>query len=50
LDDLLGVECVPLDELLACTDVISLHLPDSPQSRHLLDRPQFERTTDTCAT
>jgi phosphoglycerate dehydrogenase-like enzyme len=50
LVDLLGFECVPLDERLACADVISLHLPDNPHSRYLLDRPQFERTTDTCAT
>jgi len=50
LADLLGFEYVPLDRLLACADVISLHLPDNPHSRYLLDRPQFERAKDSCAT
>jgi D-lactate dehydrogenase len=42
----LGFEYVSLDELLARADVISLHVPDNPQTRHLIDRPQFERMKD----
>jgi phosphoglycerate dehydrogenase-like enzyme len=34
----LGVELRPLDELLACADVVSLHAPALPSTRHLLDR------------
>jgi D-lactate dehydrogenase len=39
----LGFEYVSLDELLARADVISLHVPETPQTHHLIDRPQFER-------
>jgi phosphoglycerate dehydrogenase-like enzyme len=34
----LGVERRALDELLACADVVSLHAPALPSTRHLLDR------------
>lgn len=34
----LGVTRVELDELVATSDVISLHAPDLPETRHLLDR------------
>ncbi len=33
----LGVEYVPLDDLFARSDVISLHVPLTPQTRHLID-------------
>ncbi|WP_162605561.1 C-terminal binding protein [Jiangella ureilytica] len=38
-----GVGAVELDELLATSDVISLHAPLTPASRHLLDRAAFAR-------
>ncbi|GAB3448036.1 hydroxyacid dehydrogenase [Phycicoccus ginsengisoli] len=34
----LGVSRVELDELVATSDVVSLHAPDLPETRHLLDR------------
>lgn len=34
----LGVTRVELDELVATSDVVSLHAPDLPETRHLLDR------------
>ncbi|MFD4879898.1 hydroxyacid dehydrogenase [Streptomyces sp. NPDC058420] len=34
----LGVELVPLDDLLAGSDVVSLHAPDVPQTYRMLDR------------
>jgi phosphoglycerate dehydrogenase-like enzyme len=33
----LGVARVELDELVATSDVVSLHAPDLPETRHLLD-------------
>lgn len=37
-----GVEWVTLDGLLAEADVLSLHVPATPDSRHLLDRRRLE--------
>jgi phosphoglycerate dehydrogenase-like enzyme len=34
----LGARPVELDELLATSDIVSLHAPDLPSTRHLLDR------------
>ncbi|MFF8593430.1 hydroxyacid dehydrogenase [Streptomyces sp. NPDC015220] len=34
----LGAEPVPLEELLRRSDIVSLHAPDLPGTRHLLDR------------
>ena len=34
---------LPLDELLATSDVVSLHVPLTPATRHLLDRRAFSR-------
>lgn len=34
----LGVRYVPLDELLAASDIVTLHCPLTPASRHLVDR------------
>lgn len=35
----LGVSYVPLSELLAESDIVSLHVPLTPQTRHLIDTP-----------
>lgn len=37
----LGFRYVALDEVLAQADVITLHLPATPQTRHLIAGPQF---------
>lgn len=38
-----GYESMSLDQLLATSDVISVHVPLSPQTRHLIDRTAFSR-------
>ncbi|MFN7135259.1 MAG: 2-hydroxyacid dehydrogenase, partial [Myxococcales bacterium] len=40
----LGVSYVPLDELYRDSDVISLHVPLNPQTRHLIDAAAIART------
>jgi D-3-phosphoglycerate dehydrogenase / 2-oxoglutarate reductase len=39
----LGVKGLPLDELLVTSDVISLHTPLTPQTRHLLNESAFSK-------
>lgn len=39
----LGVEFVGWSELLECSDVLSLHLPLTPETHHLLDEAAFTR-------
>lgn len=36
-----GAELVPLDRLLRESDIISVHTPLTPETRHLLSTPQF---------
>lgn len=36
--EVLGFRYVPLEELLARADIVSLHIPLSPQTRHILNR------------
>lgn len=43
LEKRLGVQRVDLDELLRRSDVVSLHLPYSPEVHHLFDRESFGR-------
>ena len=38
-----GYESMSFDQLLATSDVISLHVPLSPQTRHLIDRTALSR-------
>ena len=42
----LGVPVVPLDELLARSDYISLHLPKTAESSLLISEPQFNKMKD----
>lgn len=37
----LGAEMVSFDDLLRQSDFVTLHTPLTPQTRHLMDRPQF---------
>jgi D-3-phosphoglycerate dehydrogenase len=39
----LGVELLDLDSLLASADFISLHVPATDQTRHMIDRQQLRR-------
>ncbi|RJL23272.1 hydroxyacid dehydrogenase [Bailinhaonella thermotolerans] len=41
-----GARLLPLDELLAASDVVSIHAPELPQTRHLLDRARLARMRD----
>lgn len=36
-------EAMPLDRLLATSDVVSLHCPLTPETRHLIDQPALAR-------
>ncbi len=38
-----GFESMSLDQLLATSDVVSLHVPLSPQTKHLIDRTALSR-------
>jgi phosphoglycerate dehydrogenase-like enzyme len=42
----LGVRSVPLDELMAVSDVISLHAPSLPQTRHMISADALARMKD----
>ena len=42
----LNVKPVSLDELLACSDVISLHIPATPQTNHLINRETIAKMKD----
>ncbi len=42
----LGATLVPLDRLMAQSDVVSLHAPALPSTRHMLNRPQFAAMKD----
>lgn len=38
-----GVEAVSLDELLARSDVVSIHVPATPETRHMIGRQAFQK-------
>lgn len=42
-----GAEFMPLDRLLAGSDVISLHVPLTPETRHLIGQPALARMKRT---
>src|SRR5207253_902700 len=39
----LGVELMSLDEICATSDYLTLHLPSTPETRHLFDDERFRR-------
>jgi glyoxylate reductase len=41
--DFPGYQSMSLDQLLATSDVVSVHAPLSPQTRHLIDRTALSR-------
>jgi D-lactate dehydrogenase len=43
LSDLLGFEYVAFDELLARSDIITLHVPLTEQTRHLINKDSIEK-------
>jgi D-lactate dehydrogenase len=43
LVDTLGVRYLPLEELLQQSDIITLHVPDLPETRHMIDAKAFAR-------
>jgi glyoxylate reductase len=46
-DALAGARRVPLDQLLNASDVVSLHLPLTPDTRHLIDQRALARMKRT---
>ncbi len=42
-DPLAGVEIVPLDTVLSASDIVSLHAPLTPQTRHIIDAASLAR-------
>ena len=42
-EPLAGVEIVPLDALLTASDIVSLHAPLTPQTRHMIDAASLAR-------
>ena len=40
-------EFMPLDRLLATSDIVSLHVPLTPETRHLIDQPALARMKRT---
>lgn len=39
----LGVEYMPLEDVMAASDIISLHIPATPDTRHLIGKAQLAR-------
>lgn len=47
LEDTLGAQKVSLEELLSASDFVSVHVPLSQATRHLIDRPALERMKES---
>jgi phosphoglycerate dehydrogenase-like enzyme len=47
MEQQLGVRYADLDDLLAIADIVTLHLPYSPESEHLLGAPEIARMKPT---
>jgi glyoxylate reductase len=41
--EIAGFASMSLDQLLATSDIISVHVPLAPQTRHMIDRTAFSR-------
>ena len=46
LESELGIRKVDLDTLLRISDIVTLHVPYSPQTHHMFSRGEFERMKD----
>ena len=44
----LGFQYVSLEQLFEQSDIVSLHVPNNPRTRHMIGRPQFERMKRGC--
>jgi D-lactate dehydrogenase len=44
LSEVLGFEYAPLDEILKCSDVLSLHMPYMKQTHHFLNKTALKKT------
>ncbi|MFD7706595.1 hydroxyacid dehydrogenase [Streptomyces sp. NPDC059786] len=42
----LGAELLPIEDLLRRSDIVSLHAPDIPETRHMLDRARLALVPD----
>lgn len=47
LEKEMGVQYVEFEELIARSDVISCHMPYTPENHHIFDRPVFEKMKKT---
>ena len=47
LEDTLGAQKVPLEELLSASDFVSVHVPLTESTRHVIDRSALERMKRT---
>ena len=43
----IGIQLVPLDELIETSDLISVHAPSTPETRHMIGKDQFARMKNT---
>jgi phosphoglycerate dehydrogenase-like enzyme len=48
VEEELGVTYVPLDELLSASDIISLHVPLTPETKHMIGKRQFDSMKTGC--
>ncbi|MCA9370977.1 MAG: hydroxyacid dehydrogenase [Candidatus Peregrinibacteria bacterium] len=46
LEDLLHVKYTDMDDLLACSDIITLHLPALPETIHMINAEAFSKMKD----